>query len=68
MLRALGNLVVAAGPFFNVQSNDARLCRVLLLLSGVASASGAGGYGGGGTDEESVGGPNYATVMDARAL
>ena len=67
MLRALCNLVVAAGPFFNVQSNDARLCRVLLLLSGVASASGASG-GGGGTHEESVGGPNYATVMDARAL
>ena len=65
MLRALCNLVVVAGPFFNVQSNDARLCRVLLLLSGVAS--GAGG-GRGGTDEESVGGPNYATVMDARAL
>ena len=58
--------MVVAGPFFNVQSNDARLCRVLLLLSGVASASGASGRGG--TDEESVGGPNYATVMDARAL
>ena len=34
----------------------------------MASASGAGGYGGGGTDEESVGGPNYATVMDARLV
>ena len=40
VLRARCNLVVvAAGPFFNVQSNDARLCRVLLLLSGAASAS-----------------------------